>query len=394
MDKIKELEAELRSILETEGALSDDQVARADEVEKELDSLMTEKRSNETRDRLETRLSKGKFEFTNLGADDNSALQRYADWALLGKEYRAAGDHSTSTSTDGQGGYLVPLDLQNELVKRMNGVAAARQVCDVRNYGFDVEIARVAERPSIVDFTGEGANYDAVGVTFDQIRSYAFKSAAESYITEELLQDARPEVISEILESHADAHALFWDGQYLASGAGGAAGPDKIFNASQTGLNVHTSATIDTIKLDDLYAAYFESLPAQYRSGNFAWVCHPTVESVLRQEEDTTGRKLLDTQAMGNASTNGVFNTSILGMPLYVSTQAPTYTAAKGDGTIPAIMLVEKSSYRIFDRLPFITQRDEYSKGSQGKVIFRSKMRSDGKWVAPWRSLGIALKQS
>ena len=29
MDKIKELEAELRSILETEGALSDDQVARA-----------------------------------------------------------------------------------------------------------------------------------------------------------------------------------------------------------------------------------------------------------------------------------------------------------------------------------------------------------------------------
>jgi len=393
MDKIKELEAELRSILETEGALTEEQVARADDVEKELDELVTEKRSQETRERLETRLSKGKFEFTNVGADDKSAIQRYADWALTGAEYRAAGDHSTSTSTDGQGGYLVPLDLQNELVKKMNGVAAARQVCDVRNYGFDVEIARVAERPTIVDFTGEGGDYDAIGVTFDDVRSYAFKSAAESYITEELLQDARPEVVAEILESHAEAHGLFWDGQYLNSGAGGANGPDKIFNSNQTGLNVHESETNDAIELDDLYAAYFETLPAQYRNGNFAWICHPTVEAVLRTENDLVGRKQLEPQAQGTAATNTLFSTTVLGMPLYVSTQAPTYAAAQASADVPAIMLIEKSSYRIFDRLPFITQRDEYSKGSQGKVIFRSKMRSDGKWIAPWRSLAIKLNQ-
>jgi len=38
------------------------------------------------------------------------------------------------------------------------------------------------------------------------------------------------------------------------------------------------------------------------------------------------------------------------------------------------------------------TQRDEFSKGSEGMVIFRSKLRSDGRWLAPYRSVGIKIK--
>lgn len=397
MERITELETELRSILESEGALTDEQVGRVEEVESELDTLYTQKRSDDARAKAENRLSQGKFSTNAAKAvETRSEMERYADWALTGKEYRATTTGEVNSLTDAAGGELVPLDLQNELIKRMNGVAAARQVCDVRSYGYDVEIARVADRPSIVAFTGQGADYDTINPEFDSVRSYAFKSAAESYLTEELAQDARPDVITEILESHADAHALFWDSQYLNAGVGGANGPEKIFDTtvSTDGLNVAQTAAIDTLTLDDLYAAYFDELPAQYRGGNFAWICHPTVESVLRREEDSTGRKLLTPQATGNDGDGGVLRTNILGFPLYVSTQAPSYSAAQANATIPAIMLMEKSSYRIFDRMPFLTQRDEYSKGSEGKVIFRSKMRSDGRWLAPYRSLAIRLRQS
>ena len=386
MENFNDLNTELRSILETEGALTDEQVARVDEIEARLAELETEARSADARAKAEARLSKGSFSGGSVKvADTRSQIERFADWAI-GGDTRALGVASDSA--------LVPLDLQNELVTILGGVSAARKAVDVRTYGYDVEIARVASRPTIIDFTGEAVAYDDVESTFDKVRSYAFKSAAETTISEELMQDSRPAVLNEILEAQMAAHGLFWDAQYLRDGAGTTNGPEKIFDATVTGLNTSESAAIDTIALDDLYAAWFEALPAQYRGGNFSWVMHPTVESVLRREEDTTGRKLLLPQATGTDAGNGVMGTSILGLPVHVSTQAPTYAAAQASGNVPAVMLIEKNSYRIFDRMPLMTQRDEYSKGSTGQVVFRSKMRSDGRWLAPWTSVGITLKQA
>jgi len=85
---------------------------------------------------------------------------------------------------------------------------------------------------------------------------------------------------------------------------------------------------------------------------------------------------------------------NILGIPVIISTQAPTYADAQASAAVPACMLMDRSSYRIFDRLPMTTQRDEFSKGSEGKVVFRSKFRSDGRWLAPYRSVAIKLKQA
>ena len=391
-DTKKTLEAELRGILEIEGSLTDEQCARVDSIENEIESIDAEARTVTARETAEKRLKK-----TSFGIGDSRTVnqedinQQYARCALTGHESRGLGDQLTTPDT--AGGYAVPLDLQNELVKKMNGVAGIRQAVDVRNYAFDVQIAQVADRPTIVDFTGEGAAYDAVGVTFGQVRSYAFKSAAESYVSEELAQDARPAVVQEILEAHAEAHSLFFDGQYAVDGAGGANGPEIIFNSGQAGLNVTESAAVDTLVLADLISAYYDGLPAQYRGGSFSWVMHPTVESVLRKEIDGNDRLALQPQAVSTYA-NMPSSNNILGIPVIISTQAPTYADAQASAAVPACMLMDRSSYRIFDRLPMTTQRDEFSKGSEGKVVFRSKFRSDGRWLAPYRSVGIKLKQS
>jgi hypothetical protein len=55
-------------------------------------------------------------------------------------------------------------------------------------------------------------------------------------------------------------------------------------------------------------------------------------------------------------------------------------------------MMLEKSSYRIFDRMPLRTLRDELTASATGQVKFLSKMRSDGRWLAPWRSVAINVK--
>ena len=376
-----ELNNELRDILETEGSLSNEQVARVEAIEADLSAIEADERSAAARAKAEERLNRPSFSTPETTGDLKSDYERFADWAIAGKQDRAL--------NTGDDGVLVPFDLQSELITILNGVAGARQAVDVKTIGYDVEIARVASRPSIVGFTGESADYGDQESTFDSVRSYAFKSTAITTITEELMQDSRPAVLAEIMEAQMASHGLFWDAQYLVDGAGSSNGPEKIFNASQTGLNNMLTNTSGEIALDDLMVAALEALPAQYRGGNFSFLMHPTVESVLRREKDESGRFQLLPQATGTDA--GVPGSVIHGVPVVISTQAPTLDEAIA-GSGPAVMMLEKSSYRIFDRMPLRSMRDEYTGASKGQVKFLSKMRSDGRWLAPWRSVAISIK--
>jgi len=380
-----DLNTELRDILETEGSLSDDQVARVDAIETELASLEADERSEAARAKAEERLNKPTFETgVRVTAEHGkSEYERFADWAIAGKQ-----DRTLSLAADGSA--LAPLDLQNELVKVLNGVAGCRQAITTRTIGYDVEIARVASRPSITGFTGESVEYNELEDTFDQVRSYAFKSTAMTTITEELMQDSRPAVLAEIMEAQMAAHGLFWDAQYAVDGVGGSNGPEAIFNAGQAGLNNTLTETSGDISLDDLMVAALTGLPAQYRTGgSFSWLMHPTVESVLRREKDESGRFQLLPQATG---TDAMIPGSVIhGIPVVISTNAPTLAEAQA-GDAPAVMMLDKSSYVAFDRMPLRTMRDEYTGASVGQVKFLSKMRSDGRWLAPWRSVAISIK--
>lgn len=392
MSDKKTLEVELRGILETEGSLTDEQCLRVDVIEADLDKLEIEARTENAREVASKRLTRTSFGVGDKNTRSNSSMtstEAYAKWALTG-DTRALGDQLTTPDT--AGGYAVPLDLQSELITVLNGVSGVRQCVDVRNYDFDVQIAQVADRPTITNFTGENTTYDAIGVTFGQVRSYAFKSAAESFVSEELAQDARPAVIQEILSAHAEAHGLFWDKQYAFTGAGTSNGPEAICQSDAvTGLNVVETAASGVIDLADLMTAYYTGLPAQYRGGSFSWLMHPTVEAVLRADIDNNGRFQLMPQAM--STYQGMPSGNILGIPVVISTNAPTLAEATAGPTVAAaVTLIDRSSYRIFDRLPMTTQRDEFSKGSEGMVIFRSKLRSDGRWLAPYRSVGIKIK--
>lgn len=376
-----DLNTELRDILETEGSLSNEQVARVEAIEADLSAIEADERSANARAKAEARLNAPTFGAPATTGDTKSEYERFADWAIAGKQDR--------TLSDAADGVLVPFDLQSELVQILNGVAGVRQCVDVKTVGYDVEIARVASRPSITGYTGESQAYNDVESTFDSVRSYAFKSTATTTITEELMQDSRPAVLAEIMESQIAAHGLFWDGEYAVNGAGGSSGPEAVFNAAQTGLNNSLTATSGDISLDDLMYAALVSLPAQYRSGSFSWLMHPTTEEKLRSEKDESGRFQLLPQATGTDA--GMPGSIIHGIPVVISTQAPTLDEAIA-GDAPAVMMLEKASYRIFDRMPLRTMRDEYTGANVGQVKFLSKMRSDGRWLAPWRSVAISIK--
>ena len=227
MDK-NTLNNELRDILETEGSLSNEQVARVEAIEPELAGIEADERSAAARAKAEERLNRASFAAPETTGDTKSDYERFADWAIAGKQDRAL--------NTGDDGVLVPFDLQSELVTILNGVAGARQAVDVKTIGYDVEIARVASRPTITGFTGESADYGDVESSFDSVRSYAFKSTAITTITEELMQDSRPAVLAEIMEAQMASHGLFWDKQYLVDGAGGSNGPEAIFDATAVAL--------------------------------------------------------------------------------------------------------------------------------------------------------------
>ena len=389
MNNINELNEELRSILATEGALSEEQCIRQNEIETEIRDLEAAKRDADTRAAITARLDKPSFGAVTVKDNDTrSEGARFADWAIAGDTRALAGLGNTGAAGEDK---LLPLDLQSEMIKVLNGVPGIRSAVDVRSYGHDVQIARVASRPTITGMTGEAEDYNAIAGSFDQIRSYAFKSTAQTAITEELMQDSRPAVLAEIMEAQMEAHSLYWDKQFAVDGVGGANGPEAIFDDSVVGLNVHETASVNAFNVDDLYEAALVTLPAQYRGPGMSIVCHPTVEAALRLERDTTGRFSLLGQANGTDA--GIPGSTVAGMPIVISTNAPTLDEAQ-DGAKPVAMLLNKASYRIFDRMPMSTLRDEFSLSATGQVNFLSKMRSDGRWLAPWRSVAINLKSS
>ena len=55
-------------------------------------------------------------------------------------------------------------------------------------------------------------------------------------------------------------------------------------------------------------------------------------------------------------------------------------------------VLAHTEDYGIFDRKGFEQQIDPYSRGDNGEVVFRTRMRSDGRWLRPYAAGQLIVK--
>jgi HK97 family phage major capsid protein len=304
---------------------------------------------------------------------------------------------------------LLPVDLQDEMIRLFASRSNVAQAATVRSYASDAEIPMVTARATITDFTGEGVAYDNFDPDFGKLRIRAFKSAAETKITEEVISDNRGGAVDEILTQHGEAHAYFWETKYLGTAAAQNATapdgllaaeadiastfPDEALNGTVAIADISTGSgdtTIADVTYQDLLDVTF-GMPAKYWGLEKSWLMSPALfqHVIGLTDAGATGRPLFLPNATGTIQQS--FNMGTLfGYPVYVSDAMTDATPA---GSFQAVLL-ERGSYVVATRSQVTSQVDPFTNGASGITAFRTRMRADGRWMRPSSSARLQIAAS
>lgn len=398
-------------ILNVDGELSTGLVAELEEADTNFRKLQEEIKRFEVVDAARESLDVRNFEPRAPKASKAPAIDSRMQFQQnLRNAIRGTGPREDRAAIEGTGSgdnaeALMPVDLQDTMIRVLTDVSAVRQAATVASYDVDVELPVVTSRAEITAYTGESAAFDDINPEFQKLRIRSFKSAAETKITDEVLADSRGGVVAETLTQHAEAHALFWESQYLGTGV-----PQNTSNVDGLLANTGFSdafgfiesgvprkpADVDSggntafsqVDYDDLIATTL-AMPAQYWNLPKSWIVGPAMYEALIKLEDTGGRKLYQPQSLG-ALPDAPNIPTLLGYPVYVSSQMPS---TAGAGVFAAILL-ERGSYMVADRTAggqVQSQVDPFTYGGLGQTAYRTFVRSDGRWIRPESSARLTL---
>ena len=413
-----ELRQKIDSILSIDGELTTEQVSQLESADKEFRKLTEQVKKAEAIESARESLATPSYEFRGNDRKAPTMDSRKQFISNLKAEMRSPGSAEKRAQTFGTSGSegtawdLLPVDLQDTMVRLLGNVSAVRQAATVRAYPNDVEVPLVAARATITATTGETVAYDNFDPSFDKLRFRAFKSAAQTLITEEVLNDSRGGIVDEILTQHAEAHGYFWETQFLsanqaqlatgvdgllateaniATRADGGTFPDEAVGGTVAIADISTGTgdtTIADVTYQDLLNVAF-AMPAKYWGLPKSWIMSPALYShilSLTDDSGTTGRPLFLGRASGTIQQDFSLG-SLFGYPVYVSDAMTDATPA---GSFQAILL-ERGSYIVADRTNLVSMVDPYSYGSIGETAYRTMLRCDGRWVRPSSSARLQI---
>jgi HK97 family phage major capsid protein len=234
-----------------------------------------------------------------------SLAARFHDPGIAMTMMTAEEQKALSEGSDAAGGFLVPPDLQAQILNRTAQVAVVRRRATVRNTTRDVlqwtAIAPHGTSGSIYSsnfvggWVGEASAFSDTDPVFQLFPIMIKKVRVGTKLSNDLIADSVANVLASLSEDGARNMALVEDSGFIA-GDGAALQPVGILNAGVATVDVEGS-TADTIsnaagagssaKLVTL--AY--TLPAQYASGA-SWLMRRSIEGKVRNLNDSGGRPL------------------------------------------------------------------------------------------------------
>jgi HK97 family phage major capsid protein len=232
--------------------------------------------------------------------DAKEAKEKSAEFIKAHMAGDSAQLKSLSTGTDADGGYLVPENFSNEIIRIAPTYGVVRR--DARNYGVS-DAGNSTKLPTIgsvsVSRVSEKGAIPAVQPTTGQISIDIKKLAGITPMANELLQDAGPDTVDILTMLYAEAFAKAEDTWGFA---GLAAGEGIFQNADVPVLTLDATNTSYTdVTLDDMLAAL--DLLDDDAAGNAKWYMTFSMFNHFRGLKDADGRYLLQHPTDGRPAT-------------------------------------------------------------------------------------------
>jgi len=278
-----------------------------------------------------------------------------------------------STTPDADGGYLVPVEFERQIVQGLDEANVIRRIAKVITTAAERKIP-IAATHSIARWTAENAAIQESNPTFTQKTIDAYKLTNLIRVSTELLQDSMFNLEAYIAQEFARAFGVAEEEAFcVGTGVGQ---PTGIFTASggEVGVTTTAPAAINTDNLIDLVY----SLKSPYRR-NAVFLMRDITVSSIRKLKDANGQYLWQPSVQAGEPDR------LLGYRLYTSPYVPLVEA----DALP-VAFGDFSNYWIADRMGRSVQRLIELFAGNGQIGFIGTQRVDAKVIL---AEGIKLLQ-
>lgn len=299
-------------------------------------------------------------------------------------------------AVDNLGGYVVPIDVQTNIIERMAPLTVVRPRANVVGTSRDT-----VQYP--VSTGGDGTHANAVRVfwvdesptsttaatnlTYGQENIPIHTVMAHTTVSKNLLEDAAYPLEAHLMRSFAQEMAIDEDNQFVAGDGNGK--PQGVLSGTSNALSlsygvVSAAGTIDWDGLID--TAY--TLDSVYRQ-RASWMAEKATYEAIAKLKDGNGDYLWR-ERFGNQVTEGVFMQRLLGFPAFEQEAMPTIAS-----NAFAMIFGDWMGYTIADRVGMSVQRyDDSTTGKANQVVFICRRRLGGQVTEEWRFVLLKLGTS
>lgn len=330
MDELRKQLSDMVSVAREEGrALTEEERSDADMKLKELEELKSTKAiadalTADERDALlaEKELARARRQFPGgKGADKGGDEKEDKGDGISTDDRRSFRDYicrGQSEGTANKGGYLVPAELYDEIVKVRDAGCYIRGLATVVGQATGtLNVAAEGAAPSF-GWVAEGGSISAVDQTFAQPQLILRKLAGVIKVTQELLADAAFDVENYLIDKAGREFAKAEEAAFV----NGTAANNKPVGILQQGITPSRTTTTTGCTLADL-TSFFYTLAPEY-AANAAWLISPGLASVIAQMDTGTGGPLV---WGGNIA--GGAPLTLFGRPCYISSNLNALSANK-----------------------------------------------------------------
>jgi HK97 family phage major capsid protein len=374
--------AELRTILDgcTGRDLTDDEVKRYDDVEKEADHLGKEIQREERLATAEADLARSAGTFTRRAEPETKTEKEFRSFGEFLHACRFEPNDSRleqramAMGTGSDGGFLVPTQFIDELlhVTPQEAIVRPRALVVPAGDNPDAEIEIPALRQGsngvaagvVVKWAAEAAASDETSAKIDQFSLAPKEVIAHTLVSNKLLRNASAAgvLIGEILRQ-----AVIGSEDYAFLRGDGVGKPLGLKNSP--GRISVTRNTAAKILYEDVLGLEKAMLPAS--QGNCVWVASQSAFLQIKDLKDSSGNRIYT-----DANLVKGFPATLDGIPLYFTGRVPTL-GNEGD-----LMLVDLKYYLIKDGVGPLISMSEHFRFTNNQTVVKVVRSVDASlWV-------------
>ena len=348
-----------------ERAMTEEEQARFEELEKEIRAIDATVEAGERARKLDITKTEEEVNEETRGAEDVEVSEVRAFAEFIRGEI--SGETRADNMTKGANGAVIPQSIANKIIERVKEISPLYSLSEQFNVKGTLTIPYYDESTQRITmaYADEFQELESTSGKFGNITLQSFLAGALTKVSKSLINNSDFDIVSFVVRRMAEAVAEFLEHELLHGTENKA---DGLSGATQ----VITAASATAVTSDELIDVQ-EEVPDRYQ-GQAIWIMNKATRTAIRKLKDGQGNYLL------NKDANARWGYTLFGKDVYISDQCDRMQTGNkaifyGDFSGLAVKLSENLEIEVLRE----HYAAEHAVGVVGWIEFDSKIQDQQK---------------